>query len=121
MQRRQMLAGLGIILLIVGVFSPVAKILWVETDYFKDGEGDGVLVLILLVVAAPLLLTARYPRVAWIPVALLAALLIYDFFDVYDVVKDYGSLGWGWIPLFVGEGLLIAAAATRSKSFEAQH
>jgi hypothetical protein len=65
-----------------------------------------------------LLLAERFPRVAWIPVVLMAAMLVYDFLDTYDLVSDYGSLGWGWIPLFVGEALLIAAAANRRPEVE---
>jgi len=114
MNRRQLLACLGGVLLIFGVFSPVAEVFWVKVDYFQDGEADGVLVLIFLAIAAPFLLTERFPRVPWIPIVLMGAVLVYDFFNFYDKVGT-SYMGWAWIPLFAGLILLVAAALTRTR------
>lgn len=113
MNRRQTLALLGGVLLVFGVFSPVAQALWITVDFYAGGEGDGVLVLILVAIATPLLLTGRFLRVALFPVVLIAAILLYDFLNIYDKTQEVGGLGWGWLPLFAGEALLVAAAATR--------
>jgi len=113
MNRRQLLAISGGILLVIGVFSPIAEVLWVTINYYLGGEGDGVIVLILAAIAMPLLLTERFPKTAWIPVVLIGAILVYDFFNLQSNTQGFASLGWGWFPLFTGEALFIAAAATR--------
>lgn len=118
MKRRKWLAGLGGALLIIGVFAPLTEILWIKVDFFLDGEGDGVVVLILLAVAAPLVLTQRFARLLWLPALLIAAVIVYDFFNIYGEVSDspFASLGWGWLPLFGGAILMLVAAATDSST-----
>jgi len=110
MSKRTMFAILGGILLVIGVFAPVGEVLWVEVDYFQDGEGDGVLVLIGLAIAVPFLFMNRYKRGLWIPALLIAGIVGYDFLHFYS---DLGTefMGWGWIPLLIGAGLMITAAA----------
>jgi hypothetical protein len=98
----------GLVLLVIGVFSPVAEVLWLETDYWKDGEGDGVLILILAGIALPLIFWQRARWGLWIPTVLIAIICVIDFLDI--VSEELAEPGYGWLFLFGGTALLAAAA-----------
>lgn len=92
-------------LLIVGCFVPLFSVFGLVTEnYFKDGEGDGVLLIILTVISFLLVLTNRY-RGLFVSGGLSALLIVYDFFDVLST--DLVDLEWGWFLLFAGVILLL--------------
>ncbi|NLX10617.1 MAG: hypothetical protein GXY36_13250 [Chloroflexi bacterium] len=109
--KHKLYAIIGGILLVIGVFAPVGKAFWVEIDYFLDGEGDGVIVLAALVITAPILLMRRYQRALWIPALIIAGTVGYDFLNIYTELGA-DTMAWGWIPLLIGSGFMLAAAAT---------
>lgn len=95
-------------LLIVGCFVPLFSVFGLVTEnYFKDGEGDGVLLIVLTVISFLLVLTNRY-RGLFISGGLSALLIVYDFFDVLSI--DLVDLEWGWFLLFAGVILLLVVA-----------
>ncbi|MBN2305146.1 MAG: hypothetical protein JXQ72_11745 [Anaerolineae bacterium] len=105
---RVTLGLIAVVLLVIGVFSPVFKVFWIESDYWKDGEGDGVVIVILAVIALPLLFLRHHRWLLWIPTILIWLTLVYDFLDIVN--EELIDLKYGWIFLFGGAALLAAAA-----------
>src|SRR5262245_21272687 len=136
MNNRQLLGILGSVLLFIGVFMPIVKLPIVgEMNYFSNGRGDGVLVLVLAVTSLALALF-RWYRELWITALGAAAVMAFTFFNlqskigemkatmdtdlkdnpfrgVADLFVQSVQLQWGWAVLVIGVGLLIAAAAMR--------
>jgi len=113
---RMWLGIAGIVLLIIGVFSPVIKVLWLESDYWKDGEGDGVIIVILAVIAFGMLFLKRFQWTLWIPTVLIFLTLIYDYVDITQ--EELVEARYGWLFLFAGAVLLAIAAAMPTKKPE---
>jgi hypothetical protein len=96
------------VVLVVGCFVPLFSALGLVTEnYFKDGEGDGIILIFLTAVSAVLLVTNRYQGLLAFAV-LSGVLILYDFFDVLSA--DLIDLEWGWLVLFAGVILLLAVA-----------
>jgi hypothetical protein len=96
------------VVLVVGCFVPLFSALNVLTEnYYKDGEGDGIILIILTGISVALLVTNRY-RGLLVSAILSAVLILYDFFDVLST--DLIDLEWGWLLLFAGVILLLAVA-----------
>jgi hypothetical protein len=101
-------------------------------DYFRDGDGDGLFVLILAAVAAFLLYIKLFHwlRYAGIGAIIIMAITLFDYFNNKSQIREeYSSddsnffsqvmsqmadnsvtLEWGWIILFVGASMLIYAS-----------
>jgi hypothetical protein len=101
----------GIWLLILGVFSPLVSVFGLTTDYYNHGDGDGSVILVLVVLAIPTLVFTPLRYGLWVSALLSLAIIIIDFVDTIDKVRGVDSLEWGWIPLFGGAGMLIVSAA----------
>ncbi len=120
---------------ILGVFMPIVSAPIVgNINYFMNGKGDGVVILILAAAAAILTFTGRVRHVVW-PGA--AALLMLGFTFIRfqygmaemrrrmetelagnpfrglaDMATNSIQLQWGWAVLVLGAGLLIYAGIT---------
>jgi hypothetical protein len=138
MPHRQLLGLIGSIILFIGVFTPIISIPIVgNMNYFQNGTGDGVIVLVLAVISIVLSVTKKYK---WLLITGLAslALLIITFINFQvrissarSSMKDsmannpFGGLGealfnsvqiqWGWAILIIGAGFLIAASLLKDK------
>ena len=134
--RRQVLGILGSILLFFGVFAPIISAPIVgNLNYFQNGRGDGVVVLVLAVVSIGLVLAKRYGGL-WVTGAGSLAVLLFTFVNfqlrmsqmqeemelklagnpfrgLADVAMKSVQIQWGWAILVIGAVLLIAAAALR--------
>jgi hypothetical protein len=134
--RRRTFAVTGILLLVIGVFLPVFEITLfgqsTTIDYFRDGDGDGLFVLILAAVAAFLLYIKLFHwlRYAGIGAIIIMVITLFDYFNNKSQIREeYSSddsnffsqvmsqmadnsvtLEWGWIILFVGASMLIYAS-----------
>ena len=122
----------GAAVLFIGVFLPIVSLPFVGSmNYVKNGRGDGVIVLILAVIAAGLALAGRTRDVIWPGIASLA-LLAFTFInfqlrigrmksEMTEQMKDnpFGGLveamagsvqlQWGWAVLVLGAALTIVA------------
>lgn len=111
-------------LIILGAFGP-----WVSVEGFDDTEtgleSDGVITLVLALIAGGLLLAFRAPRPrgAFIGLAICAVLcLVISIIDVLDVTgTDLGvieaQVGWGlWLTLAGSIVLVVALVISRSQT-----
>ncbi len=136
MNNRQLLGISGSALLFIGVFLPVVKLPIVgDMNYFANGRGDGVLVLLLSVTSLALVLL-RWYRELWITGLGSAAVLAFTFFNFQskmgqmkaqmetqlkdnpfrgfaNLAMQSVQLQWGWAVLVIGTVLLIATAAMK--------
>lgn len=121
----------GSAVLALGTFMPIVSMPLVGSlNYFNNGQGDGVFILILAVAAAVLTLLGYY-KFVWIPGAISAGLLLFTLIRFIQVVSDAKSsmsedlegnpfaglaegfmnsvqLQWGWMFLFIGALAIVA-------------
>lgn len=141
MKTKQLLGLIGSLILFVGVFTPIVSIpIMGNMNYFQNGRGDGVIVLILAVVSLVLVLAKKYKGLWFTGLASIAALAFtfinfqMKFLDIKshmdgelagnpfrglaDMAMQSVQLQWGWALLIVGAALVIAAAAIKEDSQE---
>ena len=110
----------GSVLLIVGVFLPLVSAPSLGSiNYFRNGSGDGVIVLGFGVISIVLAITGRY-RGLWLPGLGSLLLLIYTFYGFRKLIGETSKetmkllspeLQWGWGVLLAGAALIMAAAS----------
>lgn len=136
MTLRKKLALVGSLLLIIGVFMPIVQLPIVGSiDYFRNGRGDGVVVLVLGAVSLLVALSNKYGWLWLTGVASLATegftLISFSktvaetqsnlsqelagnpFSSLADAVFQSIRLQWGWLPLIGGAVLLLFAAGMK--------
>ena len=106
----------GSLILFVGVFCPFFSIGRLTMDYFQDGAGDGVIVLILAVVSFICVLSGALKALWFTGIGSMGVLLftvIHYQMKVSEsrMLSAVISIDWGCPLLFVGAALVIAAAA----------
>lgn len=138
MPRKKMLGIAGSALMVLGVFTPIVTLPIVGSqNYFQNGKGDGVILLVLAAISLALVLKDQY-KWLWYPAIGSLAFLLYGFISAMNMISDFradlakdsggGALSglaqaaaqaaqiqWGWVILFAGAGLLIAAAALKEE------
>jgi hypothetical protein len=126
----------GSIVLFIGVFTPMVSLPIVGSmNFFNNGQGDGVFVLLLAVISFVLTVRKQY-RWLWVTGLLSLGLLLFTFVNVQMRISEAQSkmqsnltgnpfkgiagaamqsvqIQWGWAVLVVGAALIIAAAAIR--------
>jgi len=139
MDLRRILGMVGSSILILGVFAPVVRFPIVgEMTYFKNGEGDGTIILILGVVSLILVFANKF-RLLLATGGLSFAILLYTFYTLQvkiaeireSMVRDLEGnpfaglargmmegiqLQWGWALLVVGAGLVMAASLLQAQA-----
>ena len=134
--KRSNLGWAGTLLLFIGVFMPIVSVpVMGNVNYFRNGEGDGVFVLILAGISAFLLLKEKY-RGLYVTGGLSLLVMLFSFFHFQSVMSDakaemerdlagnpFRGLAdmamesvqqqWGWAVLLVGVGLQIASARSK--------
>ncbi len=132
---RLLLGVVGSIVLFVGVFMPLFSVPIIgNVNYFQNGKGDGVVIIILAGVSLFLALTERF-KALLITGILSLAMMAFTFFGFQwkmsearaemgksdNLFKGLGEkmletvqIQWGWAILIVGAGMLIAAALIKS-------
>jgi len=134
---RKKLALGGSVLMIVGVFMPIVQIPIVGSlDYFRNGKGDGVVVLVLGIVSLLIALSNRY---GWLWLTGVASLVTMGFtlvnfsrilaetqsnLNTELAGNPFGALAqamfqsvrlqWGWLPLIGGAIVLLFAAGMKA-------
>lgn len=143
MPLRQVLGLVGSLILFIGVFTPIISLPIVGSmNYFQNGRGDGVIILVLAVFSVFLTLTKRYRFLLFTgggSIAILAFTFInfqYRMSQIQSQMKEglannpFAGLGetmlnsvqiqWGWAILIIGAGLLIAAAFLKPTEADAE-
>jgi len=81
------LVGVASMLMISGVFMPVVKVpILGDVNYFQNGQGDGVFIVILALIAVTLALSKKY-LLNLIPSILISIILLYFFLNVRNTVS----------------------------------
>lgn len=138
MKTKQLLAVFGSILLFVGVFTPLISLPIVGSlNYFQNGKGDGIFILVLAVVSLILALTSRYEGL-WLTAGGSLAVLTFTFvrfqmmrqqmLSVMDtdlsgnpfagfarLAVDSVQIQWGWALLLVGVGMVLAGVVLKGE------
>ena len=137
---RMLLAVTAAGVLVIGVFSPIVSFSFIgDVDYFREGYGDGYILLIMAFLSLALAVTGRWKQVL-IPALGSLAVILWTFLGVQDTITQARTGGaseltgnpheglaasvmqsiqweWGWVLLFAGSGLLIYSA-TRKDQWE---
>jgi hypothetical protein len=124
---------IGALVLILGVFAPIVSVPIMGTmNYFQNGEGDGIIILVLAAVALVISLTRLY-KLLWIPFAGCAGTLTFTFVrfqqgmsdaraemqaeladnpfaGIAEVALQSVQLQWGFAVLIIGTILLLLGA-----------
>lgn len=135
----QLLGVVGAFILLLGVFSPIINLPVVGTlNYFRNGTEDGV-VLAALAVASLLLTIKRQYAWIWVTGSCSLALVTLSFLIIQNRISEIKSqvsddlsgnpfrgiadlalqsvqLQWGWVLLFVGSVLIVAAAYLKQQN-----
>lgn len=128
--------GLGICgaaVLLLGVFAPIVRVPIVGSiNYFQNGHGDGVIVLILAVITFVLALTRLFPGLI-VTGALTFACIGFTFINFqvklaeakeglqgnpFGGMADAIQIDWGFAVLIIGAGLVVAAGVMPAKEID---
>ncbi len=137
MNIKQLAGLLGSLILIVAVFAPIVSIpIMGSINYFQNGKGDGVIILVLAIVSLILIFLEKYKGL-WVTGGISFAVMMFTFVNFHyeisgaknDIRREFGDnpftdladmaiqsvqLEWGWALLIVGAALLIFSAASSS-------
>ena len=135
---RQTLAVTAGILLVLGAFTPIVSFPFVgDVDFFREGYGDGYILLAMAGLSVALAVTGRWKQVL-VPGLGSLAVGVWTFLGVQDTIAQARSGAqatlagnpheglaasvmqsiqweWGWLLLFAGSGLLVYSAARRDE------
>lgn len=136
METRKVIGLAGSAILFMGVFAPILSVpILGNINYFRNGEGDGAIILILAIISLVLVLGEKY-RGLWLTgiIALVVMLSTFIHFQsamsqtkadidskltdnpfrgLADIAVHSVQLQWGWALLIVGAILLIISAAMK--------
>ncbi|MBA7572559.1 hypothetical protein ES708_14342 [subsurface metagenome] len=135
---KQLLGLIGSAVLFVGVFTPIVSIpIMGNINYFQNGKGDGVIVLVLAVISLILVLLKKFKGL-WFTGLGSMAIMVFTFINfqmafanirtqmetelagnpfrgIADMAMQSVQIQWGWALLIIGAVLLIASAAIKEK------
>jgi len=136
---KQLLGLIGSAVLFVGVFAPIVSIPIIgNINYFQNGKGDGVIVLVLAVISLILILLKKFKGL-WFTGLGSMGVVVFTFINfqinlanartqmetelvgnpfrgIADMAMQSVQIQWGWALLIVGAVLVIASAAIKEKS-----
>ena len=139
MNTKQMLGLIGSVVLFIGVFAPIVSVpIMGNINYFQNGQGDGMIILVLAVISLILVLMEKYKALWFTGSASLAVMLFTlvsfqtkmsqfkaemeleltdnPFRGLADMAISSVQLQWGWALLVVGAALVIISAALKNKT-----
>lgn len=141
MKSRQKLGIIGSIILFIGVFTPIMSIpIMGNINYFRNGQGDGTIILALAVISLILALKNKYKGL-WVTGVGSLGVMLFTFINfqtkmsqakanmklelagnpfrhLADAAMQSVQLQWGWALLIIGAVLIIASAAMKDKDEE---
>ncbi len=137
MEQKQMFGIIGSILLFIGVFTPIVSAPIIGSiNYFSNGRGDGVIILILSIISFILVVNKAYKLLLFSGLGTLA-MLIFTFINfevklneittkmnleladnpfkgVANTAVNSVQLQWGWALLVIGSILIIGSSKLKS-------
>jgi len=138
---KHLLGLIGSAVLFVGVFVPIISIpIAGNINYFQNGKGDGVIVLILAIISFILVLLKKFKGL-WFTGLGSMAIMTFTFINfqmalvdtrtqmetelignpfrgIADIAMQSVQIQWGWALLIIGAVLLIASAAIKERKSE---
>jgi hypothetical protein len=138
MNTQKILGLSGSAVLALGAFVPILSLPIIGSiNYFNNGQGDGIFIVLLAAVAAVLAFFGQY-RFLWIPGGASLVLLVITLTRFIQLVNDAQSeltdslagnpfaglaeglmasvqLQWGWMLLFLGSVVIISASFVRKR------
>ena len=135
---KQLLGLIGSAVLFVGVFAPIVSIpIMGNMNYFQNGKGDGVIVLVLAVISLILILLKKFKGL-WFTGLGSMGVMVFTFINfqinltntrtqmetelvgnpfrgIADMAMQSVQIQWGWALLIIGAVLLITSAAIKEK------
>ena len=138
MERKQIYGLIGSGLLFIGVFTPIVSIpILGSINYFNNGKGDGVIILILSLLSLILILSKAYKGLLFAGLGSLATLIFTfinfeikmneaatkmnteladnPFKSLAAITINYVQLQWGWALLVMGSVLIITSSLIKTK------
>ena len=133
---KQLLGLIGSTVLFVGVFAPIVSVpIMGNINYFNNGKGDGVIVLVLAVISLILVLLKKFKGL-WFTGLGSVGIMVFTFVNfqislantinqmetelagnpfrgIADMAMQSVQIQWGWALLIVGAVLVIASAAIK--------
>ena len=133
---KQILGFIGSVILFIGVFTPIVSAPIIgNINYFQNGQGDGIFLIILAGISFILSITKKYKGLWFtgiISLLMLISVLISfqtriaemksqmnselagnPFKFLGDIAVQSVQIQWGWALLFIGSILIITAAAIK--------
>ena len=141
MSKKQMFGIIGSVFLIVGVFMPIVSVPIVGSiNYFMNGKGDGVVVLVLAIISLVLVFAKKY-KPLWLTGFASLGMMAFTFLNFQTRMSTaksdlnaelagnpFASLGqmaldtvqiqFGWIVLVIGAVLVLCSAAIKEDRLE---
>lgn len=129
----------GSIILFIGVFMPIIRVPIVgDVNYFRNGEGDGIIILVLAGISLILVLMDKF-KALWLTGLGSLSVLLFTFMnfryvmsqtrnemesqlagnpfrELAEVAMQSVQLQWGWAILVIGAVLIIGSAAMKRDS-----
>lgn len=133
LSQKQILGIAGCLITFIGVFMPIVSIPIVgDLNYFRNGEGDGVFVLVLSAISFVLVLTKLFQWL-WVTGGASLAVICFTFITfrqkfsearedlaremegnifagIGEAMIDSVQLKWGWAVIVIGVGCVLACA-----------
>jgi hypothetical protein len=118
----QIIGLIGCICLIIGCFTPlVSAPIFGSFNYFHNGSGDGVIILVLTLISIVTILHNEYIKFLFIPGLLSLCIIVYDFFNIDNIISSLQSqnfgmfnilassvqIEYGWAFLIIGSIMII--------------
>lgn len=130
MKKNQIIGSIGVALLAIGVFLPMITLPLVgSVNYYSNGQGDGILILGIVIVSVILLIMKRMKGLI-ITGILSFVMVAFTFFQLKSSLNEllYGDemgelfsefikidYGIGWIVLVIGSILLLVAGLIKDE------
>jgi hypothetical protein len=138
MDKKQVLGLIGSVVLFLGVFMPIVSVpVMGDMNYFQNGKGDGVLIIILAAISLILTLSKKYKGL-WFTGFGSLGIMVFTFINFQmrmssartdlqrelvgnpfaglgELALEFVQLQWGWAVLIVGAALIIATAAIKER------
>lgn len=136
MQTRQMLGLVGSAILFIGVFMPIVSIpLAGNINYFQNGKGDGVIIIILSILSFFFIFKNEFKKLWYTGIGSISVLAFTfinfqlkmskmksdmeatlsgnPFRGLADMAMQSVQIQWGWAVLIIGAAFVIASAAIK--------
>lgn len=138
MSKRQVVGLIGSAMLFMGVFAPIVHLPIVgNLNYFMNGRGDGVIVILLAVISCIFVLLKKY-KIVWLSGMVTLGVLFWTYINLQGRITSateemksqlagnpFAGLGelamqsvqlqWGWVILALGGVLVIISAVLKEE------